>query len=96
MQVSKARMDRNVAAGYDPNAEWGSNSILAGEDMTDLGDNEEEEEELQGSGAEGMSTSSAGRAYSADNADLPEIALDESDEVCSLPCCRKKYRAAVP
>ncbi|KAK9918749.1 hypothetical protein WJX75_006539 [Coccomyxa subellipsoidea] len=78
--VAKARMDRNVAAGYDPNVEWGSESILAGQNIADLGDDadeEEEELELRGGSREERPSSSA----TVDDVDLPEFGFEESDEV---------------
>ena len=88
VQVSKARMDRNVAAGYDPDAEWGSDSILAGQDITDLGDEEEEAEEQELQGAAGGPSSSSASFEEADDGDLPEAAFEESDEVCTRPLKR--------
>ena len=77
-------MDRNVAAGYDPNVEWGSESILAGQNIADLGDDadeEEEELELRGGSREERPSSSA----TVDDVDLPEFGFEESDEVSTFP-----------
>ena len=85
-QVTKARMDRNVAAGYDLTKEWANNSVLAGEDLTDLGDEEDDEEDVQTAGAEQDRHSTRAADDSADDGDLPDVIAEESDEVSSLMC----------
>ncbi len=79
-QVTKARMDRNVAAGYDPTGQWGKNSFLAGEDLAHLGDEEEEEDE-EDVGAEQDRHSSRAAEDPADDGDFPDMPAEESDEV---------------
>ena len=69
-------MDRNVAAGYDPTGE----SILDGKDLADIGDEEEDEEDVQTDGAERDNRAAA--EDSADDGDeFPDILAEESDEV---------------
>ncbi|CAL8471627.1 g11169 [Coccomyxa elongata] len=78
--VTKARMDRNVAAGYDPTGEWANHSVLAGEDLAHLGDEEEDEDE-EDVGAEQDRRSSRAAEDLADNGDFPDMPAEESDEV---------------
>ncbi|BDA47011.1 hypothetical protein COCOBI_09-4660 [Coccomyxa sp. Obi] len=79
--VTKARMDRNVAAGYDPTGEWANKSVLGGEDLADLGDEEEDEEDVQTDGAEQDRHSSRAAEDFPDDEEFPDMPAEESDEV---------------
>lgn len=75
-------MDRNLAAGFDPDAEWADGRrVLAGEDMQDIGEEEEDEEDGEAGGA----LSSSAAAEDADNADgRIDVFGEESDEVSTV------------
>jgi len=74
-------MDRNLAAGFDPDAEWADGRrVLAGEDMEDIGEDEEEDVDAE----EGVALSSSAAAEHAEDADdRIDVFGEESDEVSS-------------
>lgn len=97
MQLAKARLERQIAAGMDPDAVWGFGSRQAGLDLARGLDDDDDEEGAEpdldaathgmGSrGAAGRAASAAGKREEAELDDMPEM-MTSDKEVTSEDRC---------